>query len=196
MTPSARIPDNIKKVLKDLQKIAPCIVAGGAIRDTLNGRAIKDVDVFMDSAYEQAFKRSVNYQQWRKLGKQDTEYKLANVVKDVYETNYGYDWPVQVIFCSIDPEEYVTRYFDFGLCKAWYDGSHIHCHKDFVKDVNNKTITMCLDEKAMNRAYPNVEYALKHIKQHGERIRYKYPSFSLVMPESEATGLKTPLPAI
>lgn len=180
-----RMPAEIKKVYRDMSAIAPCIIAGGAVRDTLLGRAVKDIDVFMDSAYKTVFMNSVSAQYWKRLGRSHTEYKLANVVDEVYETSFGYQWPVQVIFCSIDPEEYVTRYFDLGICKAWYDGTRIHCHKDFIKDVNNKTIAMCLDDKTLRRAYPNTAYAIKHIKAHANRIHAKYPSHAVVVPESD-----------
>lgn len=182
MNAAARMPHSIKHILKEMQQIAPCIVAGGAVRDTLNGRYVKDVDIFMDSAHYKTFTRQVSHGEWRLLGSDETEYRLANVVSKVFENTRGYDYPVQVVFTTTDPEEYVTRYFDFGICKAWYDGTRIHCHKDFVRDVNNKTITMCMDDKSLHRAYSNVPYALKHMQAHAQRIQQKYSSHRLVMP--------------
>lgn len=46
------VPDEVKRIHAAFAECAPCIVAGGAIRDSLNGRQIKDVDVFIHGRYK------------------------------------------------------------------------------------------------------------------------------------------------
>lgn len=47
----ARMSRDIKQEFTRFNNIAPCIIAGGAVRDTLNGRAIKDIDVYFNSKH-------------------------------------------------------------------------------------------------------------------------------------------------
>lgn len=186
MARAPKLPITIKRVASTMMNVGDCIIAGGAIRDTLNNRPVKDIDVFIDARYKHAWNQWCNH--GRRLGKND-QYAVSAMVDDVYElpaglSALGYDsLPIQLIFLRCAPTEYVSDYFDFGICKTWYDGNHIHCHKDYLHDINNKAITMGLDDNTFKMAYPRRQYALAQMLGHALRIKSKYPDHQLSMPE-------------
>ena len=221
------------------------IIAGGAIRDTLNGVWVKDIDIFVDASCAARFEGIID--EWSMVGSrasklfdrygdamlwQPTTPKsapsmsipygatqgstsvymnnkngmitfsslIANAATDIgekddymnnnrvvevyerYDTVDGITYPLNLIFTECPPVEYVTKYFDFGICKAWYDGTYVQMHGDYTNDVNNKTITMVLPEEHVIACYGSLAKGISSMQEHAERLRYKYPSHSVVMP--------------
>lgn len=222
------------------------IIAGGAIRDTLNGVWVKDVDIFVDARFadtyqdmigewdltgkrpSQLFDRYGDAMPWQPRGKKsapsmtvpygstpggssvyvsgmngsitfsttgsiqmstagqkDSGYQNNNRIVEVYE-KYDSDNSIQatlnLIFTECPPVEYVTKYFDFGICKTWYDGQYVHMHGDYTNDVNNKTITMVLPDEHVIACYGSVASGLNAMADHAHRLQSKYPSHKIVMP--------------
>lgn len=222
------------------------IIAGGAIRDTLNGVWVKDIDIFVDarcaSAYESVigewtltgrggsklFDRYGDALLWQPsstktapsmsipygatqgaasvymnnmngmitfsapgavtiatMQQGDPGYLNNKRIVEVYEkydTIDGITYPLNLIFTECPPVEYVTKYFDFGLCKTWYDGEFVHMHGDYTNDVNNKTITMVLPDEHIIACYGSVAEGVARMQDHVDRLRAKYPSHKVVMP--------------
>lgn len=195
------------------------IIAGGAVRDSLTNRMVKDVDVFL----HKDLKRHIDTSAWTKMGKEEDDDGLGAVVAGalgvstgsspqwfnpagfsakstavkVKSTDYGnnhvdevyeiddwkdMDFPVNVVFLDIDPVEYVTKHFDLGICKAWYDGDYIRTHSDFINDVNNNTITCTLTAEAIKGEYGNLQRGINKISDHARRLLRKYKGFQIVMP--------------
>lgn len=101
-------------------------------------------------------------------------------VYEMYDNQIGVD--MNLIFTECPPVEYVAKYFDFGICKAWYDGQYVHMHGDFTNDVNNKTITMVLPNAHVIECYGSVAAGVEAMQDHAERIQWKYPTHKIVMP--------------
>lgn len=221
------------------------IIAGGAIRDTLNGSWVKDIDIFVNAAYAHEFQNMI--EEWDHVGKRASKlfdrygdailwqpskkattslsvpygatqgsssvymnnmggtvtfsspniasmstakqssdsYSSNNKVVEVYERIDRFGDAVaqlNLIFVEVPAVEYVTKYFDFGICKAWYDGSYVHMHGDFTNDVNNKTITMVLPPEHVIACYGSVKAGLEAMEDHACRIKSKYPGHTIVMP--------------
>lgn len=220
------------------------IIAGGAVRDTLNGTWVKDIDIFVDAKYAHEFSQDIN--SWDKVGRGASKlfdsyghsipwapkshkpvvsmsipygatqgstsvymnnmngtitFSSANVVAtaknssedylnnkrvvEVYEredTLGGIRFPYNLIFTECSPVEYVTKYFDFGICKTWYDGTYVHMHGDYTNDVNNKTITMVLPDEHIIACYGSVAAGISAMESHAHRLQVKYPTHKVVMP--------------
>ena len=221
---------------------APAIIAGGAIRDVLNGVRVKDIDIFVSAENRHLYEGSIEF--WQKLGrgpsklfdrhynalpwvpgskKQTTiphsatvggssihlnglsgtilfgapplvmsstnnpssSYQDNRKIVEVYEmaaTGRDSQYPLNLIFTECDPVEYVTKYFDFGLCKTWYDGTFVHMHGDYTTDVNNKTITMVLPEPHVIACYGDMQTGIEAMQGHADRLQYKYPTHKIIMP--------------
>ena len=219
------------------------IIAGGAVRDSLNEVRVKDIDIFVDAKYAQYFQGDIQY--WDIVGsrpsklfdrfgdaipwqpsqpkvvttmaipygatqgassvytnsmagtitfstssivlsstKSDPEYTNNNRVVEVYERDDivdGIRYPLNLIFVECSPVEYVTKYFDFGICKTWYDGSYVHMHGDYTNDINNKAITMVLPPEHVIACYGSLQAGFDAMSEHAHRLQYKYPSHKIVM---------------
>lgn len=197
------IPSEIKDVYREIWKHDPtAIVAGGAIRDTLLGKPVKDVDIFMSA--RNAHRIVSVLKEWYAVGDDSYARNLVNPPTGFgqlasaaaggatgYENNHilqvferhDLELPANLIVLDVDPVMYVTDGFDFGICKAWYDGNCVHTHKDFGNDVNSRTITMTLTADQLKQLYPSVKKGLSQLKDHALRIQRKYPNFRIVMPE-------------
>ena len=183
------------------------VIAGGAVRDSLTGRYIKDVDVFIHKMHKMHF----DTHRWTKMGRDLDDVKATapaytswgnlvttsqpitkssggdygnNHVDEVFEVDDGYamDFPVNVVFLDINPVDYVTKHFDLGICKAWYDGVYIRTHSDFINDVNSNTITCTLTAEAIKGEYGNLDRGINKISDHANRLLRKYKGFQIVMP--------------
>jgi len=91
---------------------------------------------------------------------------VYNVWKASFETEY------QLILLNKPPVEYVTRYFDIGLCMAYCDGVRMRFTNEFLRDANNKTLTICgeLSER---------EYHMT-LQKHVEKLKHRFPGFTVV----------------
>lgn len=120
--------------------IANVIIAGGAIRDTLLEKPIKDVDFFVRAniTTPDIFYLSCNTGESFKFVREGEEYDDANLI--VYSSQP--DKRFQVIFISDKKtvEEYVED-FDLSICKCYYKhGYGIVTHPEFDKTVEDKII--------------------------------------------------------
>ena len=156
------------------------IVAGGCVRDEIFGKPVKDIDVFV--SYEDYENRTVNIQDV--LGREvvldgdsgDYEGGEDAEVRGVVslEPHEG-ELPVQVIVLApgMSPLDRVGR-FDFGFCQVAWDGNNLEFSLGFLKDFNNKTITLvhCENQQEFDRSWVRLN-----------RLMKKYLEFDYVIPE-------------
>ena len=164
------------KAAADLLDSLGCdgIVAGGAIRDTVLRRMVKDFDVYVENT-------PVNFDALRKrfpnltlLDADHDDYEgCASANLTVYEANELHDGkPVQIMLVRRDPVEYVRNVFDFGLCKAFLCNTWgLVLEPEFIQDVRAKTITF----------YPSDENW--YSESRAKRLTEKYPDYRLVVPQ-------------
>lgn len=88
---------------------------------------------------------------------------------------------MDIIFCSKTALDYFDRCFDFGICKALYDGQQYVLDSDFLDDVKQGTITLTgRTDKS------RIDYSMK---SHFPRIQAKYPNYKLVIPNGYSPSL-------
>jgi hypothetical protein len=151
------------------------VIAGGAVRDFLLGRPVKDIDVFLRSRGELEDERIVKaaYPNAGQLSEFDrAEYGIQMPELSSVWTNSDPDpffgsEPVQLIFQNSDVTfTSLFQSFDYGLCRVGFDGSNVILTDDFVKDAFGMTMTLL---------HPTPNSAARYV-----RLCQKYPYHKLV----------------
>jgi hypothetical protein len=152
----------------------PVFLAGGAVRDTMHGVEVKDLDVFL-SYTKEAFDTIVfafqNCHRYQMITAETADYMTMSEVQAVL----GYDLPniqVNIIFlkegvpCTL--HDVITR-CDFGLCQIGcdVDGKVLYTEA-FLTDAVNKTFT--------NTRFGDEPRALNRF----DRLVKKYPGYRLI----------------
>jgi hypothetical protein len=136
--------------------VTGALIAGGACRDHILGKPVKDIDVFVPDQEGIEMKLGAAFGHLHVNPIIAAEYAGAGgEVDHVYEISFGDDpfgdshIPVQVIVLAngLDPVER-AKHHDFGICQAWYLGSttsgsgFINTTEAFHSDMTNKTFTL------------------------------------------------------
>lgn len=157
-----------------------CCVAGGAVRDIIMNRPIKDVDMVINLK-QMAIDKGIggSTETWAKLIKDmvplSEEKSGAYTPKpksfSVYESK---DKKLQLIGCHQTPQEFVTNSFDFGLCFAMLNSSGlIKVHDWFLKDMEEKSLTLYVRPSITKQ---QIGHALT---DHYPRLHAKFPDHTL-----------------
>jgi hypothetical protein len=149
------LQNDVDSLLRD-----SCIIAGGAVRDIIHNKPLKDIDIWVDHESYKSSTLSVNL--WKKIMRipMDTpswafagfdgvfrcklfSYGVTNGVQAVYESDLQWNgYPIQIIAHSnaCEPQKLLDT-FDLDICKiALYQG-RIVSTPEYHRDVFNKTIT-------------------------------------------------------
>lgn len=89
-----------------------------------------------------------------------------DVWMNLFETRY------QIIVLNKDPVEYVTKYFDIGLCMCYCDGIRMRYTDAFLTDATNKTLTVCGELTEAEYRYTMDHHILK-LKQY-------FPNYTVI----------------
>jgi Poly A polymerase head domain len=151
--------DQYQPILAGIQAIEPLAhIAGGAVRDTILNRPIKDIDVFLDYRHidtaaemlHSKFGYAGETREW-------TKYQDFSDPVVVHVTNFektGETIPLSLI--GLDepkPMQMNADRFDFGICMAAWDGEKVYTANAFDTDVANKTFTLLRADDEMQFAY-------------------------------------------
>jgi len=138
-------------ILNTIKEICPTAhIAGGAVRDSLLERPIKDVDLFLDVGYTDeaaALMRSqfgfVKVGEWKSY-EMFSDPAVARVAK--FEKA---DETIPVCLIGLMPLALGLRgmqanleRFDFGICMAAWDGNEVYTAYQYKRDVEQKTFTL------------------------------------------------------
>ena len=176
--------DKAKSITKD-SKFYP-VIAGGALRDTLLGKPVKDIDVFMVPTYDDEI--TCDYViEFCKDNDIHIDFLSAYEEDEVAKTKLGiistgksfeYEGDMfetrKIVFNYIFMGKRISLYtildtFDFGLCKiAMNISKQIIVHPDFWEDALNKTLTLF--------RYRSDDRKLERIK----RMTEKYYNYKLI----------------
>ena len=145
--------ENYKPIVDTLQILSPTAhIGGGAVRDSLLKRPIRDVDLFIDSAVTDPaaqLLRSkfgfIKVSDWMAAGyyrKSVLELARVATFEKADETI-----PIQLIGLNgpTTMQQNIGR-FDFGACMAGWDGDQVCTTEQFKIDVYNETFTLCRAE--------------------------------------------------
>jgi hypothetical protein len=176
-------------VLEALQRTLPGSphIAGGAVRDTILEREIRDIDIFVrhDTATAAAaLLRSdfgyVKVGEWARY-ENFSDPTVAGVAK--FE-KHDETIPICLIFLAedLEPADNIER-FDFGICMAaWAGGKFITKDPRFTRDVEGKTFALCRADNAAQFAYSMVRFT--------KLTADRYQGWTLSIPEEFETLAK------
>lgn len=148
------------------------VIGGGALRDSILGRPIKDVDVLLrakdhehlDSELTTYVRPPIIVQHG--YGRADM-YGCWNVKEQLC----GYD--VQLILADFEDLHDLAHTFDIGLCRVTYDGTELYVSPEFTQDAADKAFRI---RRADN------QYELERSLRRVTRLQQKYPEFELDHP--------------
>lgn len=171
--------DDWSSLLQRIKTVEPkAHIAGGAVRDLLNGRTIKDIDIFVPAETDMSgIARTI----------ESTHPFLTRitgggyipgadpVVTETYEYRGVGQTPLNFVLLlgGFDIEMNMRR-FDFGLCQAAFDGQHIIKSGDYLWDVLNCTFTLTRCD--------NYEQFSRSLQRY-ERWQSRYSGWPMVVPE-------------
>jgi hypothetical protein len=154
--------DDILKALQ--QAISSSVhIAGGAVRDTILDRPIRDIDIFLPhTAGEEAAALLRTEFGYVKVGewKQYLDFSDPMVVRVAKFEKADETIPICLIALAKDlsPHDNIAR-FDFGLCMvAWTGGGPTITSKSFKRDVESQTFTLCRADNFAQFAYSMVRF--------------------------------------
>ena len=171
------IPQEWQDVLKQVQEVFPsAIIAGGALRDLMHGKPIKDVDIFVPVHLDYCGNLYIVYEaMWNAFAgeniivypnSQYSVYKPEEADRDLYaifklNRTYKYD----LILCT--PEAANITTFDINICQITYDGKITR----FTGAYAYGFLTRTLKVMNVNRTDRN--------QKRIERMLDKYPNFKV-----------------
>lgn len=188
----ARLPEewlNVCQAFEDVSK-SRVMIAGGALRDLFNNRAIKDVDLFVQSQGSTRKNRKLIEAAFEKAGislKQPPG-KTAQHVLSISQHYYAFSttsrlesWDIvarspdrayNIIFVSgnyaktlqNNPQEF-PHWFDISICQIGTDGHKLFTTPYYRRDTEKKEIELCNN----NEGTP----------EHVARVVAKYPDFTI-----------------
>lgn len=138
-------------ILEALQRAplkGPIHIAGGAVRDAILGRPIRDIDLFLPNVSTDAaaalLRNNFGYVkvgEWKRYEK-FSDPLVARVARlERADTTI----PIGLIGLAqdLDARANIAR-FDFGVCMAaWDGGSFFVTNDNFKRDAENETFTLC-----------------------------------------------------
>jgi len=174
------IPHEWQTVLAAIQTRFPgAIIGGGALRDTLLDREVKDVDIFIqmpddltDAELCDVLSKLTGQHFERSLPERVVNYVFGSG-SDVACVCDGGLFQVIATWTPTDPTTAMMR-FDFGICRIIYDGINLIRSADFDKDVEDKTFTLlrCNSVQELARSM-----------ERWTRLKEKYDAYRLVILE-------------
>jgi len=174
------------------------VIAGGAIRDTYFNQLPRDVDIFVydpglsgeeimypytgtvDSNFlTQCFRldrtsnpRRASSDRVTRASNSICSYGSLHGVTSVWDVMKDCV-PYQFITLSAPPIDWVNQSFDFGLCKAYYDGEKIRFTSDFMFDMQHKQLTIVGKTLTLGQMVHAIDV-------HAPRIQTRYPAYTVV----------------
>lgn len=177
-----RLPPTWAEALGKVQELMPdAVIAGGALRDMILGRPVKDIDVF---AYRRTWRTATELKAWLQailggtgkivINEAYATYREAidSVVFAVEVSAFNITGlPFQVIAMDhpVTMQSAVER-IDLGMCRVAHNGKELYQHPDFIHDRANECFTI--------RRCNNVAQ-LERTKERYTRLQVKYMGWPL-----------------
>lgn len=175
-----------------IKAAAPLVIAGGAVRDVLNNRPVKDIDVFMQvpdwehSAFEAselidevvAAVNKLFYSSGSPRESLTIEAESGEASDISYDIHSVWHWahgfnnlPCDLVFIKEDPAACYEA-FDFGLCQALVSPAYgLRTSRAYHQDALNRKITYLLGSQG--------EEQRQRAKRHLNRFLPKYSGWKV-----------------
>ena len=151
--------EKYQEILGKLEQFVEPVVAGGAIRDMLLDKPVKDIDIF----YKGKLPDSVVKQLFTVEAKYDKAYDNSEF--QVFYSKVFYNnvtLPIQLIETKEDPRSIIMDDFGVNLSKVWLTRAGLVIPNEFLLDASLKILTF----------KPNCK------QSYVERIIDKYPEYT------------------
>lgn len=151
--------EKYQEILGKLEQFVEPVVAGGAIRDMLLDKPVKDIDIFYkgnlpDSVVKQLFTIEAKYDK----AYEESTFKVF--YSKVFYNNVKL--PIQLIETKEDPRSIIIDDFGVNLSKVWLTRAGLVIPNEFLLDASLKILTF----------KPNCK------QSYVERIIDKYPEYT------------------
>ena len=181
------IPVAALSLLKRVQNggVPEAIVAGGCLRDTIMGREVNDIDIFVPDTKVMLAQYAISETHPTCVKSIPEPYFTFNIdVRTVlyYDPKDGVKWPqVNIIGVSGEctPDAQLER-FDFGICRVAFDGVRLWKDLSFDRDQRDETFSLLVPQTEEQR-----KFSLKRF----ERLLEKYPGWKFVDKYNERSWL-------
>jgi hypothetical protein len=141
--------ENYNSILKTIRKLDPTAhIAGGAVRDTLLERPIKDIDVFLHYAYiDEAARQLRSEFGYVKVGEWTQYLGFSDPIISGLAKFEKADEATPISLIGLNAEgadvELNLYRFDFGICMAAWDGEKVITLPEYRRDLEAKSFTLC-----------------------------------------------------
>jgi hypothetical protein len=166
-------------ILKTIRGLDPTAhIGGGAVRDHLLNRPIKDIDLFLDGAHVKEAARLMRSKfGYVKVGEWKQYEMFSDPALFCLAKFEKADETMPVCLIALKKPRGMQdnlRRFDFGICMAAWDGSDVYIAPEYTTDIERKTFTLC---RADNR--PQFNYSMSRFKK---MTADRYAGWKLVVP--------------
>jgi hypothetical protein len=178
--------DRYGELLGTLQSLSPMAhIGGGAVRDTLLGRPIRDIDIFLeDSVIEGGDGPGVLRSRFGFV--MVGEWKSYEMFSDPAVTCVARfekaDETIPVCLIGLKRAQSIAdnlRRFDFGICMAAWDGDEVHTAAEYVADAEARRFTL---HRADN--LPQLRYSMSRYRK---MTADRYAGWALAIPDRFAS---------
>jgi hypothetical protein len=139
--------EHYNPILTTIKDLCPTAhIGGGAVRDTLLERPIKDIDLFLDdAATDEAATLLRSQHGFVKVGEWKQYHDFSDPAVARLAKFEKADEVIPVCLIGLkrarDMKDNLAR-FDFGICMAAWDGKKTYVAPEYNIDVENKTFTL------------------------------------------------------
>lgn len=144
------IPKQYIETLKDIQFIWPtAVLAGGCIRDSLYGKEVKDVDIFIQTDDMNPSVRGLELALGceiecltRTTATEEYEQFMEETDRQLIDIYRFYRGGVEHQLIFLRPDEKMVEKFDLSFCQVLFDGKHMTSTLAFEKTLDTKVVTL------------------------------------------------------
>ena len=172
--------DHYNSILNTIRDLCPTAhIGGGAVRDSLLERPIRDIDLFLDDAVTDSAAKVLRSQfGFVKVGEWTSYEQFSDPAVARLAKFEKADESIPVCLVGLTTARGMQdnlRRFDFGTCMAAWDGDEVYVAPEYTIDTNKKTFTLC---RADNQAQFN--YSLSRYRK---LTADRYAGWGLVVPD-------------
>jgi hypothetical protein len=171
--------DHYNPMLSTIKGLCPTAhIGGGAVRDSLLERPIRDIDLFLDDAVTERAANVLRSQfGFVKVGEWTSYEQFSDPAVVRLAKFEKADETIPVCLVGLKEARGMQdnlRRFDFGTCMAAWDGDKVYTAPEYTSDTKAKTFTLC---RADNQ--PQFDYSLSRFRK---LTADRYVGWELVVP--------------